>query len=97
MKKHGFKIADLRYWLRHKPEGEVKLRLIPDLAVAKILDEIRKAFTLITVSRPAKEITIYHIAKVHDLSLADIRRGLKDHPGIRKATMNIISQGTLSF
>lgn len=37
------------------------------------------------MSRP-KEITIYDIAKVLNLSPATISRGLKDHPGIRKDT-----------
>src|SRR5271170_3378791 len=33
-----------------------------------------------------KEVTIYDIAKVLNISPATVSRGLKDHPGIRKDT-----------
>ena len=35
---------------------------------------------------PPKEITIYDIAKVLNVSPATVSRGLKDHPAIRKDT-----------
>jgi LacI family transcriptional regulator len=37
-----------------------------------------------------KEITIYDIAKVLNVSAATVSRGLKDHPGIRKDTKKLI-------
>lgn len=36
--------------------------------------------------KSAKEVTIYDIAKVLEVSPATVSRGLKDHPGIRKDT-----------
>lgn len=38
----------------------------------------------------SKEITIYDIAKVLNVSAATVSRGLKDHPGIRKDTKKLI-------
>src|SRR5262245_47488564 len=40
----------------------------------------------------SKDVTIYDIAKVLDVSPATVSRGLKDHPGIRKDTKKRIQE-----
>jgi hypothetical protein len=58
MKKWRISVADLRFWLLHKTQNaeEEKKRVIPDLAIARLLSERRKALRAISDARPAKEI-----------------------------------------
>ncbi|MHC2863783.1 hypothetical protein ACVIYH_004861 [Bradyrhizobium diazoefficiens] len=60
LKKWRINVADLRFWLLHKTQNdeEAKKRIIPDLAIARLLGELRKALRAIGDARTAKEITI---------------------------------------
>src|SRR5262249_43164167 len=58
LKKWGLRVADVRFFLLHKTENaeELRKRGIPDFAIAKVLDGIRRTFAAIGTARSRQEI-----------------------------------------
>ncbi|MDK1377243.1 MULTISPECIES: neuraminidase-like domain-containing protein [unclassified Sinorhizobium] len=59
MKKWNLSVADVRFWLLHKVQDveEERTRIISDLSISKLLNDIRTSFRAVREARAAKEIT----------------------------------------